>query len=160
MRWKSTAMTLLVVVATTASVFIGSRAIVSAASTLKSNSTRDAEERDEFDATSEQVAELLSELSADSAVGVELDDPRDPLLAVKPQRDPSVPAAPRPPSYKVTAVFIDADPRAIVVTRGKAIVVRLGDKLNGAPIIDIHAGGVTVDTGSGTKTYPLSPPKR
>lgn len=160
MRWKSTAMTLLVVVATAASIFIGSRAIVSAASTLKSSEAVQVATTDRFDATGEEVAELLHQLNPPPAVSVEPDEERDPMRAVAGHRVSSAPTVPQPPTYQVKAVFIDEDPRAIVVSRGKTMVVRLGDKLNGAPVIEIHPGGVTVDTGNGTKTYRLSPPKR
>ncbi len=160
MKWKSTAMTMLVVLATGASIFIGSRAIVSAASTLKSASVPDVAASDEFDAASEQVVGLLRDLNPPPAVSVEPDEMRDPMRAVAPQRRSSAPAVRRPPTYTVTAVFIDADPTAIVVSRGKTTVVRLGDRLNGAEIIEIDAEGVTVNTGGRTKTYPLTPPTR
>ena len=66
MKWKSTAMTLLVVLATGASIFIGSRAIVSAASTLKSSSGPEVAASDEFDVAGEQVADLLKDLNHSS----------------------------------------------------------------------------------------------
>ena len=160
MRWKSTAMTLMVILATGASIFIGSRAIVSAASTLKTSGAPEVNGRDEFHETGEQVADLLRDLNPPPAISVEQDDPRDPLLAVAPRHDTAAPTVSRPPTYKVIAVFLDEDPRAVVVSRGKTVTVRLGDKLNGAPIIDIHAGGVTVDTGGGTKNYRLSAPTK
>ena len=160
MKWKSTAMTLLVVLATGASIFIGSRAIVSAASTLKSSSGPEVAASDEFDVAGEQVADLLKDLNPPPAVSVEPDEMRDPMRAVAPQRPSSAPAVRKPPTYTVTAVFIDADPIAIVVSRGKTTVVHLGERLNGAEIIEIDAEGVTVDTGGRIKTYPLTPPTK
>ena len=153
-------MTLVVILATGASIFIGSRAIVSAASTLKTSGAPEANGHDEFQQTGEQVVDLLRDLNPPPAISVEEDDPRDPLLAVAPQRGTGAPTVPKPPTYNVIAVFLDEDPRAVVVSRAKTMTVRLGDKLNGAPIVDIHAGGVTVDTGGGTKTYRLSGPKK
>jgi hypothetical protein len=152
-------MTLLVVLATGASIFVGSRAIVSAASTLKSSGVPEAAESDQFDVAGEQVADLLRDLNPPPAVSVEPDTMRDPMRAAAPQRRADAPAVPRPPTYTVTAVFIDADPTAIVVSRGKTMVVRLGDRLNGALIKQIDAKGVTVDTGGGSKLYPLIPKK-
>ena len=59
----------------------------------------------------------------------------------------------------VEFIAVNTDAQALNLSKAP-VRVRLGDKLNGAPVTDIHAGGVTVDTGNGTKTYPLSPPKR
>ena len=91
MKWKSTAMTLLVVLATGASLFIGSRAIVSAASTLKSSGVPEAAEPDDFDATGDQVADLLRDLNPPPAVSVEPDEMRDPMREIAPQRRSSAP---------------------------------------------------------------------
>ena len=102
----------------------------------------------EGDEVVEFVASLLE------APGPLLDEGvvRDPLVphrAPRPKTTARPKTTPKPaaPRYTVVAVIIDENPRAIMQTGGKNVVVKVGDELGGRKVVSIRDDGVTTDDG-------------
>ena len=159
-RW--TVITLVAVFATAISAFIGGRAIVGTAAGLRNPGQNTPIAPGDLETTGAEIAALLSTLSGSvdsEAVAGEL---RDPMLPYTPPKKPTPVATtptPRRPSYVVKAVFIDANPTAIMFSGGRSIIVRIGDELDGGRVMAIENDGVTVEGEGGARKYPLSPSK-
>lgn len=151
--------TVLAVVATAGSVFIGARAIVGTTATIRNGGSA-AQASQGGAGSGNEITALIADLSEpdfpDWAVGRQ----RDPMVPYSPpvvKTTTQTPRQPSRPSYRVTAVFLDRDPTAVILTKGETVIVRVGDAVNGNRVIAIEADGVTIESGAGTHKYPFSP---
>jgi hypothetical protein len=154
--------TVVAVLATAGSVFIGARAIVGTTATLRDGrSTARASSRTEMRQGSE-IAALVADLEGPDYPAWAAGGKRDPMVPYRPpapvrtttQQEP--PRTP-PPTYEVSAVFLDADPTAVLLVSGRTVTVRVGDTVNGERVIAIDAGGVTIEGEAGARRFAYSP---
>jgi hypothetical protein len=156
---KTLTITVVAVVATALSVVIGARAIVGTAATLRHTTRSEEHTPGQLESTGIEVESLLEDLAAartpDEAAGAE----RDPMVPYKPPKKPAPPKVTKPsrPKYKVTAVFIDADPTAVLIVNGVSQIVHVGDEVTGGRVVAIEQDGVTIEGDSGRKKVEYAP---
>lgn len=160
MKGKVLLIVLVAVVATAASVFVGTRAITTAASSGRFGSPSTEETTGEIENTGNEVVSHVEDLEEARASEAVTDDDRDPMrtYVARPKPAPvrtDTEPAPRWPSYTVTAVLLDDDPRAFLRSGDQSISVKVGDEINGGRVIAIEPDGVTIEGPAGTKKYPF-----
>lgn len=159
-KTRTFVITVLAVVATAWSVFIGTRAIVGTTASLRGGGAA----AHASSATAMRAGSEISALIADLA------EPDYPDWASGRKRDPMVPykapvrrststtsPTPPPPSYQVKAVFLDQDPTAVLLIGERTVTVRVGDTVRGERVIAIDAGGVTIEGEAGARRFAFSP---
>lgn len=159
MKKHATVITILVVLATAGSVFLGVRAIVGTAAGFRASSSPVEATPGPIESTGNEVAALTAEMSDPSGQKVGQDDRTDPMTPYTGPTKADVKGAvsPKPTvSYKVTAVILDQEPTGILASGGKSIVVHVGDRLGDGVVTAIEADGVTVTGEKGVQKYPLS----
>lgn len=153
--------TVLAVLATAWSVFIGTRAIVGTTASLRDGGAAacapSAMEMRAGSDISALIADLAEPDYPDWASGRKR-DPMVPYKAPPVRRSTSTtaPTAP-PPSYRVKAVFLDQDPTAVLLVGERTVTVRVGDTVRGERVIAIDAGGVTIEGEAGARRFAFSP---
>jgi hypothetical protein len=160
MKDKSKVFIVVIVVAVAISGYIGGKAIVGAAASLR-NSDSEAAAPGEIETTGSQATELLADMGGPDGKQTAPDITRDPLApytAPPPASDRAARPAARPaaPTYTVTAVFLDEDPTAILQAEGGRTIVHVGDDVVGGRVTVIDQNGVTIEGANGTRTYPYS----
>jgi hypothetical protein len=162
MKDKSKIFIVIIVVAVAVSGYIGGKAIVGAAASLRSTGSEPGAPG-ELEAAGSEATELLADMNGPGNDQKAPDITRDPFApytgAPPADGQPAArPAPPRPsvPAYTVTAVFLDDDPTAILTAGGDRTIVHVGDEVSGGRVTAISANGVTVEGASGTQTYPYS----
>jgi hypothetical protein len=161
MKGKVLLIVLVAVVATAASVFVGTRAITNAASGGRAAAPSAEETTGEIENTGNEVATLVEDLEQAREAEAVTSKDRDPMTrhVAKPPPPPvtttTTTTAPRWPSYTVTAVLLDEDPRAFLRSGDQSISVKVGDEINGGRVIAIEPDGVTIEGSAGTKKYPF-----
>ncbi len=159
MNSKTLGITIVAVIATGLSVVIGARAIVGTAATLRHTTRSDQGSPGQLESTGVEIESLLEDLAAartrDDAGGAE----RDPMVPYTPPKKPAAPKTSRPsrPTYKVTAVFIDADPTAVLIVSGASQIVHVGDEVAGGRVVAIERDGVTIEGDSGQQKVEYVP---
>jgi hypothetical protein len=156
--------TVLAVLATAGSVFIGTRAIVGTAASLRNGgATARAASAADMQAGAE-VAALIADLEGPEYPDWAAGHKRDPLVPYRAPAPPRpsttttpTPPEPPPPSYEVRAVFLDEDPTAVLWIGGRTVTVRVGESVNGERVIAIDAGGVTIEGEAGARRFAYSP---
>lgn len=166
MKGKTVLIVLVAVLATAASVFVGSRAVTSAVGESRETPMTAEAAPGDIETQVSEIAKLAEDLE-----GARDEDPvekgdRDPMTRYRePVRrqetrstEPAPPPKPTWPSYKVTAVLVgDADPRAWISYQGNSISVREGDEIEGdCVVLKIEQDGVTFQGEAGTRKYPFS----
>jgi type IV pilus biogenesis protein PilP len=165
MKGKTILIVLIAVLATAASVFVGTRAVTSSVGETRDVAARVEAQPGEIETQVSEMADLAEDLeNAKSTSPVEKGD-RDPMQKyTRPAPPPAATAAkptepPKPtfPSYKVTAVLVgDQDPRAFMAYKGSSFSLKEGDELEGGYVVlKIESDGVTVQGEAGTKKYPF-----
>jgi hypothetical protein len=152
--------TVIAVVATAWSVFIGARAIVGTTATLRDGGSSAQASEGGGAGLGNEITALIADMSERELPDWSVGRKRDPMV---PYRAPVVrttsptPREPSRPSYTVKAVFLDRDPTAVILAGGESVIVRVGDSVNGNRVIAIEADGVTIESGAGAHKYLLSP---
>lgn len=147
MNRRTLIITIVAVAATGVSVIIGTRAIVGTAATLRHSNRAEAHSPGHLEITGSEVEALLEDLAAahtpDEGGGPE----RDPMVPYKAPKKPVSQTKPTiaKPKYKVTAVFIDADPTAVLIVNGVSVIVHVGDEVAGGRVVAIERDGVTIE---------------
>ncbi|MFH1502638.1 MAG: hypothetical protein ABIG03_06295 [Candidatus Eisenbacteria bacterium] len=159
MNRRAIVFTAIAVTATVASVVIGARAIVGTAATLRHSTQANAQDPGALERTGGEVEQLLISLEDARTSGETAEPGRDPMVPYVAPRPASAPrsTAPAKPTYKVTAVFIDDNPMAILSVNGKSVRVNVGDLVAGGRVVAIENDGVTIDEDGGEKKYTYSP---
>jgi hypothetical protein len=153
--------TVVAVLATAGSVFIGARAIIGTTEALRSgrSAARAASRAETRQGT--EIAALIADLEEPTYPDWASGGKRDPLVPYRPPAPARTthrePPTPPPPSYQVSAVFLDADPTAVLVVGDRTVTVRVGDTVNGERVIAIDAGGVTIEGEAGARRFAYSP---
>jgi hypothetical protein len=159
---QATIITVLVVLATAGSVFLGVRAIVGTAAGLRTAPTTVEAAPGPIESTGNEVAALADEISnqgEQKTSGNDRTDPMTPYAApVRSETKGGVAAQPKI-TYKVTAVILDQEPTGILSSGGKSVVVHVGDQLGAGIVTAIEADGVTVTGEKGVVKYPFSSSK-
>jgi hypothetical protein len=160
MKDKSKVFIVIIVAAVVVSAYIGGKAIVGSAASLRSTESEPGAPG-EIEATASEATELLADMGGAEGEQKPPDIKRDPLAAYTgPAPSGSTAAAPRParpsvPAYTVSAVFLDDNPTAILVSPdGGRTIVHVGDGVGGGRVTAIAANGVTVEGADGAHTYP------
>lgn len=159
MKDKSKIFIVLIVAAVAVSAFIGGKAIVGSAASLR-NSESEPGGPGEIESTASEATELLADMGGAEGEQKPPDIKRDPLATYTGPAPSNGTAAPRParpsvPSYTVTAVFLDDNPTAVLVSAdGSRTIVHVGDEVGGGRVTAVAANGVTVEGADGTHTYP------
>lgn len=161
MKDKSKVFIVIIIVAVAISGYIGGKAIVGAAASLR-NSDSEPGVPGEIETTGNEATELLVDMGGPEGDQKPPDIKRDPLApytgAAPANGQTAARRAPRPtaPAYKVTAVFLDENPTAILSADGGTTIVQVGAEVIGGRVTAIGADGVTVEGADGTHTYPYS----
>jgi len=162
MKDKSKVFIVIIIVAVAVSAYIGGKAIVGAAASLRS-SDNDPGTPGEIEATGSEATVLLADMGGPEGNRKAPDIKRDPLApytrasAAEGKAAAKPPARPSVPAYTVTAVFLDDNPTAILSAGGGRTIVHVGDDVSGGRVTAIGADGVTVEgADGGTHTYPYS----
>lgn len=161
MKDKSKVFIVIIIVAVAVSAYIGGKAIVGAAASLRSSDGEPAAPG-EIEVTGSEATVLLADMGGPEGDQKPPDIVRDPLApytAPPPASEPGTPrqpARPSVPAYKVTMVVLDEDPAAVLVADGIRTTVHIGDEVKGGRVTAINANGVTVEGANGTHTYPYS----
>jgi len=159
---QATIITVLVVLATAGSVFLGVRAIVGTAAGLRTAPSTVEAAPGPIESTGNEVATLAGEISnqgEQKTSGNERTDPMTPYTApVRSETKGAVAAQPKI-TYKVTAVILDQEPTGILSSGGKSVVVHVGDQLGAGVVTAIEADGVTVTGEKGVVKHPFSSSK-
>ena len=162
MKRQATIITVLVVLATAGSVFLGVRAIVGTAAGLRAAPTPVEVAPGPIESTGNEVAALAAEISDQgepTASGNDRTDPMTPYVPpVRSETKSGVAAQPKI-TYKVTAVILDQKPTGIVSSGGKSVVVHVGSQLGDGIVTAIENDGVTVTGPKGEVKYPFSSKK-
>lgn len=162
MKGKTALIVLVAVVATAASVFVGTMAITRSVSGTRVASASTESAPGEIESTGTEVAELVADLEEAVSKDAVTSDDRDPMVkhVAAPTPPPTTSsgetAAPRPtmPRYTVTALILDdTDPMAILKLGGETITVRIGSEIKGGTVASITEDGVTLEGPAGTRTY-------
>jgi hypothetical protein len=160
---QATIITVLVVLATAGSVFLGVRAIVGTAAGLRTAPTTVEAAPGPIESTGNEVAALAVEISdqggEQDASGSDRTDPMTPSAAAAPSGTKTGGSAPPRVTYTVTAVILDQEPTGILSSGGKSVVVHVGDQLGSGVVTAIEADGVTVTGEKGVVKYPFSSKK-
>jgi len=160
MKDKSKVFIVIIVAAVAVSAFIGGKAIVGSAASLRRSENEPAGAPGEIETTASEASELLADMGGAEGEQAPPDIKRDPLAAYTGPAPSSGQAAPRParpsvPAYTVTAVFLDDNPTAILVSAdGGRTIVHVGDEVGGGRVTAIAANGVTIEGADGVHTYP------
>jgi hypothetical protein len=161
MKDKSKIFIAIIVAAVVVSAYIGGKAIVGSAASLHRSESEPAGAPGEIEATASEASELLADMGGAEGEQKPPDINRDPLAAYTgPAPSNGQAAAPRParpsiPAYTVTAVFLDDNPTAILVSAdGGRTIVHVGDEVGGGRVTGIAANGVTIEGADGAHTYP------
>jgi hypothetical protein len=155
--------TVLAVLATAGSVFIGTRAIVGTAASLRDGRATARAASGAGAQKGTEVAALIADLEGPEYPDWSVGRRRDPLVPYRaPVRrttttTPREAPKPPPPTYEVKAVFLDEDPTAVLLVRGETVTVRVGDRVNGERVIAIDGGGVTIEGEAGPRRFAYSP---
>lgn len=161
MKGKTALIVLVAVVATAASVFVGTMAITRSVSGTRVASASTESAPGEIESTGTEVAELVADLEEAVSKDAVTSDDRDPMVkhVARPAPPPATSSgetpAPRPtmPRYTVTAVILDADPMAILKLGSETITVKIGSEIKGGIVTSITEDGVTLEGPAGTRTY-------
>jgi hypothetical protein len=165
MKGKTVLIVLVAVLATAASVFVGTRAVTGAVGGSRETSMTAEAAPGEIETQVSEIAKLAEDLE-----GARDEDPvesgdrdpltryREPVRRQQTRTEPAPPPKPTWPSYTVTAVLVgDADPRAWISYQGNSISVREGDEIaGGCVVLKIEQDGVTFQGEPGTRKYPFS----
>lgn len=159
MNRRTLVTTIVAVVATVLSVFIGGRAIMGTAATLRHSSRTSSEAPGSIEITGGELEALLEDLAEASTSGNTEDATRDPMVPYRAPRvaTPSRPSAPATSTYKVTAVFIDADPTAVLIVNGTSVIAHIGDEVEGGHVVKIERDGVTIEGDKGERKIEYKP---
>ena len=162
MKGKTVLIVLVAILATAASVVVGTRAIMGTATDGRTVSASDETDAGEIEIKGAEVVVAVVDIEESSDEEAVTRGDRDPMVKYRPRRTresttpTSEPAAPQWPSYKVTMVVSgDDDPRAILSLGGESISVKVGDDITGGRVTAIESDGVTIEGEAGTKTYPF-----
>jgi hypothetical protein len=159
MRDKSKIFIIAIVAAVAVSAYIGGRAIVGAAASLRgADAGTTAAAPGEIEATGNEAAGLLADMESPAKAP---DIKRDPLAAptaapADGQATARAAAKPSAPAYRVTALFLDDNPTAILSAGGERTIVHVGDEIAGGRVTAISSTGVTVEGAGGATTYSYS----
>lgn len=162
MKGKTVLIVVVAVLATAASTFVATRAITGSAQGGRIVAASAETGPGEIQSKGTEVALLMGDIDESSGEEAVTRDDRDPMVTYKAKPKPkpastsTQPAAPRWPSYTVTAVLSGGvDSRAFLKLGGESISVRVGDEITGGRVISIEPDGVTIEGEAGTKTYPF-----
>ena len=162
MKGKTVLIVVVAVLATAASTYVATRAITGSAQSGRVVAASAETGPGEIQTKGVEVALLVGNIEESSAEEAVTRDDRDPMVTYKAKPKPSStstsaePAAPRWPSYTVTAVLSGGvDPRAFLKLGSESISVTVGDEIAGGRVIAIEPDGVTIEGEAGTKTYPF-----
>lgn len=142
-----------VVLATTGSLWIGSRAIVGMAEAVEDARAGDVEPG-RYEKSGTEIASLLTEVAELYGPRPDVSGSRDPMVPYTPPKPARAKPRPRRPSYVVTAVVLDENPTAVLRSGDSGVVVRVGDELGDGRVVAIEEDGVTVETDKGRVKYP------
>lgn len=162
MKGKTALIVVVAVVATAASVFVGTMAITRSADGNRVAAASTGSTPGEIQSTGTEVVELVEELEAAVSTEAVTSQDRDPMVehVARPQPrstdsgEPAPPPRPRMPSYTVTAVIIDGDPTAFLSLGSDNLIVKVGSEIKGGRVTAIEEDGVTLEGPAGTKKYP------
>ena len=160
MKGKTALIVLIAVVATAASVFVGTRAITGSIHGDRSMAASSDAAPGEIQSKGVEAEKLVGDIEQSSSGEAVTKDDRDPMVKYvakpkpKPQSETSTPPPPRFPSYTVKTLFLDDDPMAIMKRGDDFITVRIGDEIEGGKVTAIESDGVTLEGPAGTKKYP------
>lgn len=164
MKGKTVLIVLVAVLATAASVIVGTRAIMGTATDGRTVSASAETDAGEIEIKGTEVVVAVVDIEESSDEEAVARDDRDPMVKYRAPRrrestttpTPPEPAALQWPSYKVTMVVSgDDDPRAILSLGGESISVKVGDDITGGRVTAIESDGVTIEGEAGTRTYPF-----
>ena len=161
MKGKTILIVTIAVLASATSAFIGVRAIATTVTSGRAVAAPAETSQGEIQNMGDELEELVTGLDGDDNGEAVTSSDRDPMVAYKAPPKPKrvsttpQPTKPRWPSYRVTAVLIDEDPRAFLDAGGQNITVKVGDEIKGGRIIAIEHDGVTITGEAGTKKYPF-----
>jgi hypothetical protein len=156
---QATIITVLVVLATAGSVFLGVRAIVGTAAGLRTAPTTVEAAPGPIESTGNEVAALTADIAKQgeqTTSGSERTDPMTPYAPPARSETKGGGSAPPKVTYKVTAVILDQEPTGILSSGGKSVVVHIGDQLGSGIVTAIEADGVTVTDEKGIVKHPFS----
>ena len=160
MNKRTFVITVLAVVATAGSVFIGARAIVGTTASLRDAGSSAQASEGRRGGSGNEITALIADLSDRELPNWAVGRERDPMVPYHPpvvRTTSPTPSRPSRPDYTVKAVFLDRDPTAVILTGGETVIVRVGDTVNGDRVLAIEADGVTIESEAGAYLYPLSP---
>jgi len=162
MKGKTVLIVLVAVLATATSTFVATRAITGTVTDGRTATASAEADAGEIQNKGTEVALLVGDIEESSGEEAVTGDDRDPMVTYKAKPKPkpvattTAPAAPRWPSYTVTAVLIGGDdPRAFLRLGGESISVKVGQEVTGGRVTAIEADGVTIEGEAGTKKFPF-----
>jgi len=162
MKGKTVLIVLVAVLATAASTYVATRAITGTVTDGRTVTASAEADAGEIQSKGTEVAQLVGDIEESSGEEAVTSDDRDPLVTYKAKPKPrpaataTAPAAPRWPSYTVTAVLLSGDdPRAFLRLGGESISAKVGDEITGGRVTAIEPDGVTIEGEAGTKKYPF-----
>jgi hypothetical protein len=162
MKGKTVLIVLVAVLATAASTFVATRAITGTVTDGRTVSASAEADAGEIQNKGTEVALLVEGIAESSGEEAVTRDDRDPMVTYKAKPKPkpaatsTAPAAPRWPSYTVTAVLLSGDdPRVFLRLGGESISAKVGDEIAGGRVTAIESDGVTIEGEAGTKKFPF-----
>jgi len=162
MKGKTVLIVLVAVLATATSTFVATRAITGTVTDGRTATASAEADAGEIQNKGTEVALLVGDIEGSSGEEAVTSGDRDPMVTYKAKPAPrpaatsTAPAAPRWPSYTVTAVLIGGDdPRAFLRLGGESISVKVGQEVTGGRVTAIESDGVTIEGEVGTKKFPF-----